>query len=117
MKKLIPHHVSKDHAQSHPNGCGYIWDLITSDFNSQTSVDYCLMDARSEKHKHHKTLEFYCITRGSGTVYVGKTKFNVSPGNVVQIPPEAVHYTVPNGELEMFVVNTPPFNQDDYITN
>ena len=115
MSKPLPHHVNKSQAKSHPNGCGYIWDMITGEINPKTSVDYCLMDAPSEKHKHLKTFEFYCITKGTGVVHVGKESFRVEPGSVVQIPPENVHYTEPDGQLEMYVVNTPPFTESDYI--
>lgn len=110
-----PRHINKAQAKSYPSGCGYIWDLITGDYNPQTSIDYCLMDTPSEHHKHHKAFEFYCITKGTGTVHVGSKTFKVSAGSVVQIPPNVVHYTMPDGKLEMFVVSTPPFSPADYI--
>jgi mannose-6-phosphate isomerase-like protein (cupin superfamily) len=115
MHSPLPHHVNKKQSKPQTNGCGYIWDLITSENNPESSVDYCLMTKPSEKHKHNKTFEFYCIVKGTGTVYVGNKIFKVQPGSVIQIPPGYEHYTEPADKLELFVVNTPPFNQSDYI--
>ena len=54
----------------------------------------------------HPTEEIYFFHRGTGTVVVGSEEQGVSPGDVVEIPPDAYH-TVRNtsdGELLWFAL-------------
>jgi len=45
-----------------------------------------MMEAHS-----HPTDEFYLVVKGSGWCHVAGERFEVKPGDVVEIPPDAVH--------------------------
>ena len=108
-------HAHPDDMQPITDGCGEIWELTTGKDDPKVDISYCKMTHESEKHYHLKSTEYYCITSGTGKVFVGEEVFAVRPGSVVQIPTNQVHYAVPDDTLELFVVNAPPFAYEDYI--
>lgn len=75
-------------------------------------------------HYHIDETEIYIILQGSGLVVVGNKEHRVEKGSVVITLPNTVHFTVPEKDLVMAVINTPPFdpartvwvNQDQALT-
>ena len=53
-----------------------------------------------EEYKHHKE-EVYVFTNGNGYVVVDGTCYHVGPGDVVYIPPDALHSVVNEAEGEL----------------
>ena len=53
-----------------------------------------------EPHTHHKE-EVYIFTKGNGYVVVNDTFYPVGPGDVVYIPPDALHSVVNEEEGEL----------------
>jgi len=52
--------------------------------------------------------------QGSGIVVVGGNECNVQKSSVVIIPSNIAHFTIPEKDLVMAVINTPPFNPENY---
>ena len=53
-----------------------------------------------EPHTHHKE-EVYIFTKGNGFFVVDGTRYPVSPGDVANIPPDALHSVVNETEGEL----------------
>lgn len=70
----------------------------------------------TEPHYHtNGETEIYFIISGSGLTVVSNEELQVNAGDVIVTPPEAVHFTIPKGDLVMIVINTPPFNPANNI--
>lgn len=67
----------------------------------------------AEPHNHPET-EIYFILHGSGLVVVGGQEQHVQKGSVVIIPSNIAHFTIPEKDLVMAVINTPPFKPENY---
>ena len=82
--------------------------------------DFAIADMRNvevaKPHYHtNGTTEVYFIISGSGTTVVGGTEVPVKAGDVIVTPPETAHFTIPNENLVMVVVNTPPFDSSNVV--
>ena len=99
-------------------GCGLVYELpnpIERPDESFAIADMRQLDI-SEPHKHiNGETEIYFVVQGAGRIAVGEQMRDLVKGDVVVTPPDTVHCTLPDDELVLAVVNTPPFNVDNYI--
>jgi mannose-6-phosphate isomerase-like protein (cupin superfamily) len=99
------------------NGCGIIYALPVN-FLDRSNEDCAIVDMRNvkftEPHYHHN-IEIYFIMQGSGIVVLGNKEHAVSAGDIIFITPNTAHFTIPNNDLVMAVVNTPPYTPEDYF--
>jgi mannose-6-phosphate isomerase-like protein (cupin superfamily) len=99
-----------------PNG--FIYEL--RNVLERPNEDFAIADMQgwphTEPHYHpDKDIEVYFVLEGSGLVVVGDEEKHVVVGDVLVIPPKTVHYTVPDEDLVIAVINTPPFDPERYI--
>jgi mannose-6-phosphate isomerase-like protein (cupin superfamily) len=99
-------------------GCGLIYELANP--IDRPNESFSIADMRqlniSEPHYHaNGETEIYIVLEGSGVVIVGDDEQEVSRGSVVTTPPDTAHYTLNNGGLVLAVINTPPFDANNYI--
>ncbi len=101
--------------KGHQCGCGLVYEIpnpIVAENESFAIADMSNL-AFFEPHYHPET-EIYFILQGSGLVVVGGQEIAVHKGSVVIIPSNIAHFTIPEKDLVMAVVNTPPFNAANY---
>jgi len=109
-KKLITNTVAKE------CGCGLVYELphiATCSDESFAIAD--MSNLRISEPHYHPELEIYFILQGTGLVVVGNTEYSVQKKSIVVIDPNIAHYTVPEKNLVMAVVNMPPFNPQNYM--
>lgn len=96
-------------------GCGLVYSIPNPIDRANESFAIADMSnlAFSEPH-YHPEIEIYFILQGSGLVVVGKEEHEVKKGSIVIIPSNIAHFTIPEKDLVMAVVNTPPFNEEHY---
>src|SRR5581483_5152828 len=69
----------------------------------------------SEPHYHpNGETEVYVILSGLGKVIVGGEEQKVETGSVVVTPPNTTHFTIPESNLVLAVLNLPSFNPANY---
>lgn len=109
-KNLVTHTTPKE------CGCGLVYELPQIAHSKDES--FAIADMRklkiSEPH-YHPELEIYFILQGSGLVVVGNSTHIVTKNSVIVIPSSIAHYTIPQHDLVMAVINTPPFNNQNYV--
>lgn len=96
-------------------GCGLVYELSNPIYRPNESFAIADMSnlAFSEPHYHPET-EIYFILQGRGLVVVGRQEIEVQKGSIVVIPSNIAHFTIPEKDLVMAVVNTPPFDINHY---
>ncbi|GMU19801.1 MAG: hypothetical protein AMXMBFR12_09920 [Candidatus Babeliales bacterium] len=96
-------------------GCGLVYEIPNP--ISAANESFAIADMRnlafSEPHYHPET-EIYFILQGSGLVVVGGQEIAVQKGSVVIIASNIAHFTIPEKDLVMAVVNTPSFKPENY---
>ena len=65
-------------------------------------------------HKNGET-EIYFVIQGSGLTVVGGKEIPIQKGFVVITPPDTTHFTIPDKDLVMMVINTPNFNAANIV--
>lgn len=65
-------------------------------------------------HKNGET-EIYFVIQGTGLTVVGGEEIELEKGSVVVTPPNTTHFTIPNNDLVMLVINLPKFNKDNIV--
>ncbi len=65
-------------------------------------------------HKNGET-EIYFVIQGSGLTVVGGEEIRLTKGAVVVTPPNTTHFTIPEKDLVMIVINTPEFNAGNIV--
>ena len=69
----------------------------------------------------HPTHEFYFVMTGQGIMTIGDDRRDVSPGDLVYIPPDAIHSLRPNGNEPIhcfcFAVGVKDAGVIDYTTH
>lgn len=98
--------------------CGTVYEL--TNFLNRPNENFAIVDMRviphAEPHYHPENdYEFYFVLQGTAIVVVGKEENHVKPGDVVVIPPNKAHFTIPDAEYVIACVNTPPYNPEHYI--
>jgi mannose-6-phosphate isomerase-like protein (cupin superfamily) len=95
--------------------CGLIYEIPNP--IDRPNESFAIADMRNlafcQPHYHPET-EIYFIVQGSGIVVIGPKEHYVQKGSVLVIPPNIAHFTIPKKDLIMAIVNTPPFNVDNY---
>lgn len=96
-------------------GCGPVYELDNTLDRSNESL--AIADMRNIEYAtpHYHTngeTEIYFVLSGSGLVVVGNEEKRIKKDDVVVIPLDTAHYTIPDKEhgLVLAVANTPPFN-------
>ncbi len=99
-------------------GCGLIYEL-DNPFD-QTKNNFAIADMRdiSLASPHYHTngeTEIYIVLQGTGTTVVGYTEHELSKGMIVITPPNVAHFTVPNKDLVLAVLNIPDFKPENCV--
>lgn len=100
-------------------GCGLVYELPNPIDRPEES--FAIADMRqlelSDPHKHiNGETEIYFVVQGVGKIAVGGKLHNLEPGTSIVTPPDTVHITLPGKDLVLAVVNTPPFDADNYVS-
>ncbi len=100
------------------SGCGDIYEIECPLDRPHESL--AIADMRNlpyaEPHYHNgNETEIYLILQGAGLVVIAGEEHHVSAGDYVIIRPEQAHYTFPDQDLVMAVLNSPPFDPEKYI--
>jgi len=92
--------------------CGPIYEL--DDSQARPHESFAISDMRdvrvAKPHYHTGETEIYIVLSGSGLTVVGGEELRIHTGDVVITPPQTAHFTIPDHNLVMAVINTPPFN-------
>jgi mannose-6-phosphate isomerase-like protein (cupin superfamily) len=99
-------------------GCGPVYELENP--IGRPNESFALADMREGKvsvpHYHaNGEVEIYFVLEGSGIVVVGGEEVVIEKNSVVVIPSGIGHYAIPQSNLVLAVVNTPPFNPANNI--
>jgi mannose-6-phosphate isomerase-like protein (cupin superfamily) len=100
------------------SGCGLLYEL-PNPITNRPNESFAIADMRSldyfEPHKHiHGETEIYFVLQGTGVVAIGDEIHRIGAGDVVATPPDSIH-TLVQDNLVLAVVNTPPFDPNNYI--
>ncbi len=101
-----------------PTGCGPVYELPNP--IDRPNETFAIADMRelkvSEPHYHaNGVTEIYIVLQGSGQIVVGRNLQPIEKGTVIVTPPDTTHFTLPKKDLVLAVINTPPFNADNYV--
>lgn len=101
--------------------CGPVYDVPNPpELGDRPNEGFAIADMRgvrvTEPHYHtNGETEIYIVISGSGRTIVGGKSFELKPGMVVATPSETSHYTIPQEDLVLGVVNTPPFDPANVV--
>jgi len=98
--------------------CGLVYEVPNP--IERPGESFAIADMRelelSEPHKHiNGETEIYIVIQGVGKIAVGGDIHDLKPGVFIVTPPDTVHITLPSKDLVLAVVNTPPFELDNYV--
>lgn len=98
--------------------CGPVYEP-QSPLSNRTEI-FAISDMRNVKvatpHYHaNDETEIYFVIQGSGLTVVGGEEKHIQKGSVVVTPPNTTHFTIPEKDLVMVVINTPSFNPANNI--
>jgi mannose-6-phosphate isomerase-like protein (cupin superfamily) len=71
--------------------------------------------AKTLLHRHVRTEELYHVTAGSGRMTLGESKFDITPGDTVLIPPGTPHRVEANSDepLVLLCCCSPAYAHED----
>lgn len=100
-------------------GCGIVYEL--PNFLNRPNEDFAIVDMRTipyaEPHYHPTgNIEIYFVLSGTALVVVGEKKQSVQSGDIIIIEPDTAHFTIPDNQYVIAVVNTPPYKPENYIS-
>ena len=98
--------------------CGPVYELPNP--VDRPGESFAISDMRevaiAEPHAHtNGETEIYFVLSGLGKTFVGKERHELRKGVSVVIPPDTIHLTIPEDDLVLAVVNTPPFSPDNVV--
>jgi mannose-6-phosphate isomerase-like protein (cupin superfamily) len=98
--------------------CGPVYELPSP--LSERTETFAISDMRDVKvaYPHFHTngeTEIYFVIQGSGLTVVGGKEIPIKKGSVVVTPPDTTHYTIPERDLVMVVINSPSFNAANIV--
>lgn len=81
---------------------------------------FAISDMRGVKvaYPHYHTngeTEIYFVVQGSGLTVVGSEETPIKKGSVVVTPPNTTHFTIPDKDLVMVVINSPSFKAANIV--
>ncbi len=92
-------------------GCGQIYELGQP--LERPNEDLAVADMRdvlfTQPHYHPET-EIYFVLQGRGRAVVGSKEASIQTGSIILVPSNLAHYTIPEADLVIAVVATPPYN-------
>jgi mannose-6-phosphate isomerase-like protein (cupin superfamily) len=98
------------------SGCGLVYEL--PNIVDRADESCALVDMRdiawTEPHYHVET-EIYFILQGNGRMVIAGCEQTIAAGDVVVVPSNKAHFVLPGNDLIIGVINTPPFNAENYI--
>lgn len=99
-------------------GCGPVYEL--PNYLERPHQSFAIADMRggevAEPHYHpDEDVEIYLVLQGRALVVVGGEERQVGPGDAVVIPPNNVHFTIPDKEFVIAAINTPEFQPSHYV--
>jgi len=98
--------------------CGIVYELPNAlGFRDE---GLAIVDMRTlpvaEPHYHpDNCYEIYFVLQGTALVVVAGVEQQVKIGDIVVIPPNKAHFTIPDKEYVIGVINTPPYTPESYI--
>ena len=99
-------------------GCGPVYELANP--IDRPDESFAIADMRNikitEPHYHpNGETEIYVVLQGLGTIVVGRKEQEIVKGTVIITPPDTTHFTIPEQDLVLAVINTPPFKPENYV--
>lgn len=99
-------------------GCGPVYELPNP--IDRPNESFAIADMRNlsitEPHYHpNDETEIYVVLQGLGTIVVGQKEQQVKKGSVIVTPPDTTHFTIPDSDLVLAIINTPPFKPENYV--
>lgn len=99
------------------SGNGLVYEL--PNFLEREHESFAIVDMRaitfSEPHYHIHEIEIYMVLQGSASIIKAGEEFSVTPGSVLVTHPHQAHFTIPDNNFIMAIVNIPSFSTDRYI--
>lgn len=100
-----------------PTGCGPVYEIANP--IERPNESFAIADMRNlettEPHYHPVETEIYFVLQGTGIISIGGEVRSLKVGDVVVTPPGIAHFTIPENNLVLAVVNTPPFKPENYV--
>lgn len=98
------------------SGCGIVYELPNA--LNRPNESCALVDMRTiawtEPHYHPET-EIYFILQGNGLLVIAGIVQKITISDIIVIPSNKAHFIIPGNDLIIGVINTPPFNAENYI--
>lgn len=99
-------------------GCGIVYEL--PNFLNRPNEGLAIVDMRqlsfAEPHYHpNDCIEIYFVLQGTALVVIAGRQQQVRAGDVVVIPSNQAHFTIPDDEYVIGVINTPPYTPESYV--
>ncbi len=100
--------------------CGMRRDLLGAGEADPVRMHY-LRIGESRKHVHHRSVEYYYVTEGSGEIELDDEIVPIAKGDLIIVPPGVWHTSRPSagGELHVLLVVVPPTDdagRPDHLT-
>ena len=98
--------------------CGPIYEPTSP--LERPNESFAIADMReikvAEPHYHtNDEVEIYFVVSGSGLTVLGGKELEITAGDVIVTPTNTAHFTVPQHDLVLIVINTPPFNPENSV--
>ena len=100
------------------SGCGEIYEIecpLDRPYESLAIADMRQLDVAEPHYHNGNETEVYLVLQGSGVVFIAGDRHDISRGDYLVIDPEKAHYTFPERDLVLAVLNSPPFDPEKYI--
>lgn len=98
--------------------CGIVYELPNALGFADEGL--AIVDMRNlavaEPHYHpDNCYEIYFVLQGTALVVIADLEQQVKVGDIIIVPPNKAHYTIPDKEYVIGVINTPPYTPESYI--
>ena len=110
VARLKPVLANRD-AASEQGSCGIRKKLLTGGEQRHFAVSQVVIQ-NARPHFHRSTWELYIVQKGNGLLELDGVPFEISEGDVIEIPPNVVHKAIPLPALTVLVVMSPQNAED-----
>ena len=110
VTRLKPVLANRD-AASEQGSCGIRKKLLTGGEQRHFAVSQVVIQ-NARPHFHRSTWELYIVQKGNGLLELDGVPFEISEGDVIEIPPIVVHKAIPLPALTVLVVMSPQNAED-----